>query len=239
MLCVRRSVTLGLMLLIGGYGASHAQVTEREAGTREQAARQAAETGTKMEEATKDFLGLKWGLGIGVIGGVGGSTAVEKASLVGTEKVVRVDEEGDMRPQMFLEMHVFLGGGRGKVKGWREYEQKKAQYKMAQANGEQGQTPPKAQEYSAPLRGVGPFIALQGGDKDVINALAVGVMWGFRRDPEKSNSVNVGIGISFDPSVQVLGDGVKEGKPLPAGESAVRFKKEGQFGWAVMASFTF
>ncbi len=87
--------------------------------------------------------------------------------------------------------------------------------------------------------GFGPFIAVQSSDKIAIDALALGAMWGFRRDEKASNSLNIGFGLSFDPSVQVLGSGVEEGKPLPAGETAVRFKKEGRFGWALMTSFTF
>jgi hypothetical protein len=64
-------------------------------------------------------------------------------------------------------------------------------------------------------------------------------MWGIRKDATDSRSVNIGIGVSFDPSVQVLGHGVKEGKALPPGETEVRLKKEGQLGWALMTSFTF
>jgi len=228
---MKRIVTLALMMLIGGYGVARAQ-TPLE-----------VEQATEIEAATKDFLGLKWGLGIGVMGGIGGGTAVEKASLTGDEKLVRVDEEGDMRPQMFLEMHAFLWGGggdrgNGKVKKWRDYQQEKAKYQMTNAAGIVA-SPPDMKNYKVPLWGVGPFVALQGSEKDVINALAVGLMWGIRKDPNAANSVNVGVGVSFDPSVQVLGHGVKEGRALPPGESEVRFKKEGQFGWVLMTSFTF
>jgi hypothetical protein len=241
---MKRIVTLVLMMLIGGYGAAQAQaqtVTEKEASEREAAARRAADTedATKMEEATKEFLGLKWGLGVGVMGGIGGDVAVEKASLVGTDKILRVDEEGDLRPQMFLEMHAFLTDTRGKVKAWKNYQQKKAKYQMENAVGQPKTMPAPEEEYAIPLWGVGPFIALQGSEKEVINALAVGVMWGIRKDPTSTSSVNIGVGVSFDPSVQVLGHGLKEGKALPTGETAVRFKKEGRFGWALMASFTF
>ncbi len=230
-----------LTMLIGGYGAAQGQ-TQME-----------MEMATKMEEATNDFLGLKWGAGIGVMGGFGGYRAVEKASLVGGTEgddgaieggIVRVDEEADLRPQLFLEMHVFLAGD--KVGCWRDYQKKKAANQMEKARDPaatpsawckdkagQGQTP------EPPLRGFGPFVALQSGDNNAIDSLAVGVMWGFRKDPQASASVNVGIGLSFDPSVQVLGDGLKEGKELPSGETAVRFKKEGRFGWALMTSFTF
>lgn len=246
---MKKIVTVALMMLMGSYSAAQTQettmVTEGEAAARENAARQEAarhmaemREATQMEEATKSFLGLKWGLGIGVMGGFGGGTAVEKASLVGPNKIVRVDEEGDMRPQMFLEMHVFLEDFGSKMESWRSYKKRMSDYRK-KAEGVQGGVPPMMQEDEAPLRGFGPFIALQGGDDEVINALALGVMWGFRRDAKASNSVNVGLGLSFDPSVQVLGHGIEEGQQLPPGETELRFKKEGQFGWAFMASFTF
>jgi hypothetical protein len=216
---MRRIATFVLMMLIGGYGAAHADDEEGAGMTTEEAAEETA--------ATNDFLGLKWGAGIGVLGGFGGDKAVEKAS-IDANKIVRVDEEADLRPQLFLEMHVFLKSNpfkkstEDKVNIWRAYQEKKT-----------GDPPP------APLTGFGPFIALQSSDKTAIDALSVGIMWGFRKDPDQSASLNIGLGLSFDPSVQVLGDGIKEGKPLPEGETVVRFKKEGRFGWALMASFAF
>ena len=232
---MKRIVTLALTMLIGSYGAAHAQSSPP--------------AGTETETATKEFLGLKWGLGIGVMGSFGGDAAVEKASIVGTDKIVQVDEEGDLRPQLFLEMHAFVFGNRAKC--WREYQQvmsawrdtTKIPEKTSKEKGTaecpqwtQNQEPlmPKA-----PLIGFGPFVAVQSSDSKAIDAFALGVMCGFRKDPKASSSVNVGIGVSFDPSVQVLGHGFKEGAAPPPGETAVRFKKEGQFGWVLMTSFTF
>jgi len=227
---MRTIVTLVLAMLIGGYVAAQAQVN----------AVTPVEDATKTEEATKDFLGLKWGAGIGVIGSFGGDTAVEKAS-IDENKIVRVDEEGDMRPQVFLEMHVFLDQ---KARDWRWYQRKKEQARMADAMGVRmmdakgNRVAPAAPAMpNPPLMGIGPFIALQSSDNKAIDALTLGVMWGIRKDPQKEASLNIGIGLSFDPSVQVLGDGMKEGQVTA--EKAVRFKKEGRFGWALMASFTF
>lgn len=278
---VKKIMTLVLMMLIGGYGAVQAQST----GTlsREE---MVMEDATETEEETNKFLGLEWGLGIGVIGSLGGEAAVEKASIVeipnndGTTRIIHVEEEGDMRPRVFMEMHAFVLSRRAKK--WREYQRGKAAARMADAMGtrrgnpnEQTTAPPPQAMTSPstttttttptmttttvmregrqasgtgtampampdpPLMGVGPFFALQGSDDEVINSLAVGVMWGFRRDPQKSNSLNIGVGVSFDPSVQVLAKDFKEGGTPPNHETAVRFKKEGRFGWAVMASFTF
>jgi hypothetical protein len=236
---MRRIMTLALMMLIGGYGVAQAQQVQVDAERRAamDAADKAAipaEEATETEEATNDFLGLEWGAGIGVIGGLGDDHAVEKASIV--KGVVRVEEEGDLRPQVFLEMHVFLGGfgKEDKVKNWRKYQRDKAEYRMDKARGADGAWPTMAEP---PLMGFGPFIALQSGDNEVIDALTLGFMWGFRKDPQNSASLNVGIGLSFDPSVQVLGGGLKDGQGTE--ETEMRFKKEGQLGWALMTSFTF
>jgi hypothetical protein len=203
---MKRTVTFALVMLIGSYGVAQAEDAPNDRNSN-------VEKNTKTEDATNDFLGLKWGAGVGVIGGFGGSRAVEKASIV--NGVVRVEEEGEMRPQLFLEMHAFLGGP--KVKGWRD------------GTSMDMDKPPKM--------GFGPFIALQSGDKEAIDSLAVGIMWGFRQDPQKSASLNIGFGLSFDPSVQVLGGGLKDGDRTT--ETEIRFKKESQVGWALMASFTF
>jgi hypothetical protein len=270
---MKRIVTLALMMLLGGYEVAQAQ-TPME-----------METATERQTAARDFLGLKWGLGIGVMGGFGGDKAIEKASIVGTEKkTVYVEEEGDLRPQAFLEMHVFLGGS--KVREWRKYQREKAAYEMdmtrlkanerqtreekaAKTAQEQAQVKQSGEKEAGegsemkkeekarggpapedwpswpsmpkelPEMGFGPFIAVQSGDNKVIDALAVGVMWGFRRIPSESVSMNIGFGVSFDPSVQVLAKDFKEGDEPPNNETEVRFKKESQFGWSLMASFTF
>ena len=215
------------MMLIGGYGAAQAQ--NKPLTPEEKAAVAAMEETTKTETATTEFLGLKWGLGIGVIGSFGGDRAVEKASII--NGVVRVEEEGALRPQSFLEMHVFLDR---EARDWRTYQQNKAKARMQEARGDKPSWPPPK---DPPLTGFGPFIALQSSDQKVIDSLSLGVMWGFRKDPQSSASLNVGIGLSFDPSVQVLGGGLKDGQRTD--ETEVRFKKEGRFGWALMASFTF
>lgn len=286
---MKRIVMLVLMMLIGGYGAVRAETpgplekssevlkpaeNKDQQGEKQQEDKKSTEnsnqgnrqTPTETETSTKEFLGFKWGLGIGVMGGFGGDTPVEKASLVGSDKIVQVDEEGDFRPQMFLEMHAFTFGK--KAKWWRDYQRKMAAWretgrtpqnptgdKAASSNGNPpqrtagdkadsssgnqntGNEPPPMPD--PPLMGFGPFVALQGSENKVINALTVGFMIGRRKSPTDALSVDIGVGLSFDPSVQVLGHGIKEGQKLPAGEDAVRFKKEGRFGWAVLTSFTF
>jgi hypothetical protein len=255
------AATLALMTLIG-YGAAQAQETVKPAAdtqadsTKEpqEANKPAGEKtdqktnstptpsemaqATKMEDSTKDFLGLKWGSGIGVMGSFGGNRPVEKASIVTKDgkNFVRVEEEGGLHPQLFLEMHVFLGGNAGK---WRKYQRWKAANIIAKTtDGEKvAEKLPEEGMPSPPMMGFGPFIALQGSDKNAIDAFTLGYMWGFRKDSTESTSVNIGIGLSFDPSVQVLRGDLKDGAETT--ETEVQFKKESQFGWALMASFTF
>lgn len=228
---MKRIVMLALMMLIGGYGAAQAETTDMERAQMEQA--------TQTEDATKDFLGLEWGAGIGVMGGFGGDQAVEKAA-IDSKGFVRIEEEGDFRPQMFLEMHTFLSIG--KVKDWRSYQRwKSAEGVAAALNRKNAANPPSTSVAGnvpePPLMGFGPFIALQSSDNEAIDAFALGLMWGFRKDPKESTSLNIGIGLSFDPSVQVLRGDMKDG--VKTDEKEIRFKKESRLGWALMTSFTF
>lgn len=86
--------------------------------------------------------------------------------------------------------------------------------------------------------GVGPFIALQPGTKDIIESVGIGVMVGFRRGTG-DESFNLGIGAVVDPNTRVLGDGIVADLPLPLGETSVRYKEEMQTGILIISSFSF
>jgi len=87
--------------------------------------------------------------------------------------------------------------------------------------------------------GAGPFVALQPGTDEIIEAIGLGLMVGFRRSAESTESFNLGVGLVVDPNVRVLGDGIREGQPIPAGETGVRYKETSQKGVLVIASFSF
>jgi len=53
------------------------------------------------------------------------------------------------------------------------------------------------------------------------------------------DSFNIGIGLMMDPSVKILGDGITENEPLPAGETTVRTKETSQWGVLFMVSYNF
>ena len=87
--------------------------------------------------------------------------------------------------------------------------------------------------------GWGPFVAIQPGQEDIVDATAIGLMLGFRRDPMSSQSFNVGIGFVVDPNARVLGDGIAANKPLPGNETVIRFKEQEQGGLLFLTSFSF
>jgi hypothetical protein len=100
--------------------------------------------------------------------------------------------------------------------------------------------------------GHGPFVAIVAGSSgsNVISAYALGWMIGFReptwtyvnnnwKATYGSASWNFGLGVRIDPSVQVLGDGDVANLPLPAGETAVRFKNVPSYGVIMISSFSF
>jgi len=87
--------------------------------------------------------------------------------------------------------------------------------------------------------GAGPFIAIQTSGDNLIDSWALGGMLGFRRDPAKSTSFNLGLGVRVEPGVKVLGDGLVENQPLPEGETDIRYKTEDRLGIVVVFSASF
>ena len=92
-----------------------------------------------------------------------------------------------------------------------------------------------------PKIGVGPFVAVQPGSNEVINALGIGLMLGFRRDTS-DQSFNIGIGYSIDPATKILGDGFVENAAAPKGPDSralpIRYKTVNQGGVLLLTSFT-
>jgi len=86
--------------------------------------------------------------------------------------------------------------------------------------------------------GHGPFVAIQPGSEEIIEAIGFGWMIGFKRENSES-SWNIGAGLVVDPNVKILGDGIEENKPLPAGETEIRFKETSQWGVLIVTSFGF
>lgn len=87
--------------------------------------------------------------------------------------------------------------------------------------------------------GWGPFVGVQPGTDEIIEAIGVGIMLGLRREGTENSSWNIGIGYIVDPNVNVLGDGFVANQPPPGAETAIRLKETSQEGILVLFSFSF
>lgn len=164
------------------------------------------------EEATgkQSFAGLNFGVGVSLTIDGGAHSRVKDAAII--DGVVRVTDEDDKLARVLLESHYFF------------VSRKHFPGNLVDA----GQW------------GWGPFIALQPGTDEVIEAVGGGLMIGFRRPGDASGSSwNIGIGGVSDLNVKVLGDGFVENMAPPGAETAVRYKTKSQDGWVVIASFSF
>jgi len=93
--------------------------------------------------------------------------------------------------------------------------------------------------------GFGPFVGLQfSDDEGLFDSLAAGLMFTMKRqtgsvEAAKNNlGFNVGLGVASS-SIHVLGGGVKENEPLPAGEESVRLQKKDDLAFVLLFSFNF
>lgn len=91
-----------------------------------------------------------------------------------------------------------------------------------------------------PRFGHGPFVALRAGgtNNQLIDAIGLGYMVGWRYDKKANSSWNIGAGLSLTPSAQVLADGITKNAPLPAGETEARLQQKTLLGFMVLASFS-
>jgi hypothetical protein len=87
--------------------------------------------------------------------------------------------------------------------------------------------------------GFGPFIALQPGTDNIVDAASAGLMIGFRRGKDSSESFNIGLGVVVDPNSRILGEGLVANQPLPSGETDVRYEQKAKYGFIVLTSFSF
>ncbi len=179
----------------------------------EQESLQAQKDQQEMDQAAQSFMGLNFGVGLGVSVDLQSGSRVSSAKVVGDSKLVQVDDESRAQPRVFLEMHDFTDCII--------------------------HCPAVIDPDDTRMFGWGPWAGIQSSQDKIIDAFVFGLMAGWRRQPKESTSFNVGLGLVLDSNVQVLGDGIKKGQPLPAGETDVRFKKVSRLGAVLMTSFSF
>jgi hypothetical protein len=164
------------------------------------------------------FGGLTLGVGLGLTLNTGRTQRVESAIVTQPNNIVRVTQTSDAIAGIVLESHYFFVPRRTRF-----------------FDVEPGDW------------GHGPFVAIQAGSGEVINAIGLGWMIGFRERSWTSGtplysdtaSWNIGLGLRVDPKAQVLGDGIVANQPLPAGETSVRFNQVPRYGVLLVSSFSF
>lgn len=194
-----------------------AKESSSEKGVAEEAKKIAQEALAKANEigarAGKDFAGLHFGAGVAFTRTFG-RDRIETA--INDNGIVRVDGEKNAIPRVMLETHFFLT-----PKQWSELFST-----WDYSDNEKGKF------------GVGPFVAIQPGSDLIIQAIAVGLMAGFK-DPiykDASHSWNIGLGISVEPSSKTLGDGLKPNEPVPTG-ATVRTQSRSLAGFTALVSY--
>lgn len=166
------------------------------------------------DQAKRKFLGISFGVGIAATLIHRGSEArIEETVMIGEPAVVRVTKRTRVPTRLLLESHYF-------------FSLNKANDKRCSMVSESS------------WLGLGPFLAVQPGVGEIIEAVGFGLMVGFRRG-DSTQSFNLGLGGLVDASSPVLGDGIAENAPLPAGEMTVRLRHKSVFSWLALFSFSF
>lgn len=163
-------------------------------------------------EDTREFAGINFGVGISLTHDIGNNDRISSA-ILDENGIVRVSKDQNDIARIMLESHYF-------------FEPRDSDM-----------------NFLGIVEGInwghGPFVSLQPGTNEIIEAIGIGWMIGFRRSKDSSSSWNIGIGYVVDPNVQVFADGIAENAPLPNGETQIRFKETSQHGIFLMASFNF
>lgn len=191
--------------------------------------------GTGDGDAKTKFGGIEFGVGLAFSHDVGETNRVGQAELV--DGIVRVSASDNTKARLMLETHYFFtptlrpeGGGRfnrvAEFLGMKNYPDEFDKYGNLVKRGVKNW-------------GFGPFVAVQAGEGELIQAVGAGIMVGLRRPGEGSDSFNMGLGLLIDLNVRTLGEGIEENEPLPEGETTIRFKEQSQAGLMIMSSYSF
>ena len=88
--------------------------------------------------------------------------------------------------------------------------------------------------------GAGPYFGIVAKTDRLISAFATGVMFGWKdRAPSDRQGFSVGIGAVLDAAVNSLAPGFEDGKPLPDGETSIRFEEKSRWSAIVFITRTF
>lgn len=156
-------------------------------------------------EAGESFLGISFGVGVGV--SLAADDIVSEAAIGPNNTVVAVKRARQL-PRVILETHYY---------GWCS-----------------------SRACKAGRFGWGPYFAVIAKSDELISAFSAGLMFGWRNpaSPE-SSGFSIGVGPILDDAVSSLASGFKPGRPLPAGETAIRYEEKARWGLLLFGSRTF
>ncbi|MHA6723520.1 hypothetical protein [Sphingomonas sp. RS2018] len=190
------------------------------------AAQAGAKAGTQqaladLDAPTQKFGGIDFGIGFAFTYDLGNKDRIKKA-ILDSDRVVRVTEQENLRARIVLESHYFFTPEGDLIFGLNNGKTEKQW-------------------------GFGPFIALQPGTDNVIDAIGGGLMLGLKRKhtglekatATSNDSFNIGIGVMYDLNAQVLGEGIARNAKLPAADTDIRYLKTSQSGLMIMSSYSF
>ena len=180
------------------------------------------------DDGRQKFGGIDFGIGVAFSYDLGNHQRVKEATIV--DNIVRVTRTENVRARLILESHYFFtppSAALGNYSGafcdtMQDYPDQKDDCDNRRKNF-----------------GIGPFMAIQPGTDNIIDAIGAGVMIGLRRRQETSASFNIGIGVLYDVNTQILGDGFVENQAPPGKETEVRFRRGSQSGLLIMTSYSF
>ena len=175
--------------------------------------------------------GIEFGIGIGFTYDLGNNDRIgDDVILVGDDRIVRAQTEGNLLARFMLETHYFFTPCTWRIFNVRNncrYEADGSGLLRYVSDGEQN-------------FGIGPFVALQPGSQSLIDGVGAGLMIGMRRPASNTtDSFNLGVGVFYDLRTKVLGEGIVLNEPLPVDETYIRFRTTSQCGLLILSSYSF
>jgi hypothetical protein len=206
----------------------------------------------QIDDANKDFLGVKFGLAVGALM-VKDQVDEVKAVGSGSDAKVVVTKSSSSRAVTMLESHKFIdvaaAARRSRVRkaqvcevqlAHRLIQEPKAIHddSCLEALAKTGRLPNGDRESTEKVSfGLGPFVGVMPGQGEAIQGIALGGMAGLRVGG--TSAFCLGVGAVLDPKATVLAEGVVDGGPVPKGEDPILTVEKSKWGLVVLASFSF
>jgi len=213
-ICLKLFFTLILFAVsFSGNANTEAKIQEaaQPAPKETKSDKQTASPSAPVQQNTDSFW-KDFGVGLAVSTKLGKERSIEEAQLV--NGIVRISSERQVVPRLMLEKHWYI------TQGW-----------------DTNSTTPGVPYKRRVRHGIFVGASLLG-EKKLMDSIATGYILGFRPEDNSSPTHNLGIGISVEPYARVLGDGIERDKPLPTGETSIRYKEKNRTALILFYTYT-